>query len=282
MKVCYLLAAVAGCAWVVPAFAQSSQIYNEFSTDNGATWAMNASAEPGTTVHVRVRVALVGATSLGLAGLTMQPVLQGWRPDLGDTVVPFTFPGLNMTSTLPSYGTPTTETAYTGRNVENVGTNTGRMFPFGSAGQSATSTSGLLTSFNDPGNVLRFAGSKNTTAATNLSWGVGIAQLPQTLAVPNYYAGAFFNPSLDVVVFRYAITLAEDTTPRDLLATIPAGLISGNKAAWYTQANGAAATNLETIVNDSSIFVGGLSIIPAPGASGLALVGIAMLARRRR
>lgn len=282
MKVWISMALVAGSAISV-ASAATSQVYNEFSTDGGSTWSDSAFASPGSTVHVRIRVALDGATALGLAGLTMQPVLQGWRPDLGDTVVPFTYPGLNMTATSSSYGTPVSETSYTGRNVMDSGTNTGRMFPFGSAGQTAASSSGLLTSFNDAGNVLRFAGSKNTTATTNTAWGVGIAQLPQTSILPNYAAGAFFNSSLDVVVFRYAVTLSSDTTPRSLLATVPAGYISGNKAAWYTQANGAAATNLETIVNDSSVFAGGLSVVvPAPGATGLAVVGLMAFSRRRR
>jgi hypothetical protein len=190
---------------------------------------------------------------------------------------------LNMTATSSSYGTPVSETSYNGRNVMNTGTNTGRMFPFGSAGQLPTSASGVITSFNDAGNELRFAGSKNTTATTNTSWGVAIAQLPQSLPLPNYAAGAFFDSSLDVVVFRYAVTLSEDASPRNLIATVPAGYISGNKAAWYLQANGAAATNLETVVNDSSIFTGGLTIlIPAPGASGLAVFGLLAMGRRRR
>lgn len=282
MKVWISMALVAGSAISV-ASAATSQVYNEFSTDGGSTWSDSAFASPGSTVHVRIRVALDGATALGLAGLTMQPVLQGWRPDLGDTVVPFTYPGLNMNGGLASYGTPVSETSYNGRNVIDTGTNTGRIFPFGAAGQLPTSTSGVITSFNDPGNVLRFAGSKNTTPTTNTAWGVAIAQLPQTMPLPIYYAGAFYNSSLDVVVFRYAVTLSSDTTPRNLVATVPAGHISGNKAAWFTQANGAAATNLETVVNDSSVFAGGLSVVvPAPGAAGLAVVGLMAFSRRRR
>lgn len=282
MKVWISMALVAGSA-VSVASAASSQVYNEFSTDGGSTWSSSAFASPGSTVHVRIRLALEGATSLGLAGITMQPVLQGWRPDLGDSVVPFTYPGLNMTATSSSYGTPVSETSYNGRNVMDSGTNTGRMFPFGASGQGPASASGLITSFNDAGNELRFAGSKNTTATTNTSWGVAIAQLPLTSVLPGYTAGAFFNSSLDVVVFRYAVTLSSDTTPRSLVATVPAGHISGNKAAWYTQANGAAATNLETVVNDSSVFAGGLNVsVPAPGVSGLAVVGLVAFARRRR
>lgn len=282
MQVWIRLAAVAGLACAVPAYAQTSQIYNEFSIDNGSTWSTSASTTPGSTVHVRVRVALDGATALGLAGMTFQPVLQGWRPDLGDTRVSFTVPGLNMTATSSSYGTPVTESSYNGRNVMDSGANTGRIFPFGAAGQGPGSSSGLLTSFTDTGNVLRFAGSKAVTATTNLGWGVGISQLPQASIITPWFPGAHFNTSLDVVVFRYAITLSEDTTPRELTATIPSGYISGNRASWYTQPNGTEATHLQAVVNDASITAGGLTIIPAPGVGGLALAGLVVLGRRRR
>lgn len=274
MKVCIFVAFIAGTA--ATAFAQTSLIYNEVSTDGGSTWSSNTSAVPGSTVHVRTRVRLEGATALGLAALTMQPVMQGWRADLGDTAIPFTFPGLNMTFSQPDYGTPTTETSYSGRNVINSSTNTGRMFPFGASGQGDTSSSGLLRPFNDPGNTLRFAGSRNITATTNTAWGVSIGQLPQQRPAP-YYAGAFFDPSLDAVVFRYAVTLSTDDAPRSLLATIPAGLITLNQASWYILPNGTQLLRVPAVVQDSVI-----SVVPAPGATALALVGVATFLRRRR
>ncbi len=268
MKYGIALFAVAGLA--AAANAQATNVFFEVSGNNGATWGSAIEVTPGSTVLVRARVQLTGSTALGLAGLTFQPRLTNWTA--GDVRNPFTFPGLD------GAGVQTTETAYNGLHVRSEPqTNTGRIFPFGSSGQGPSSASGLLTSFVDGGNTLRFAGSKNTTAATNAAWGAACSQLTQNLG------GTNFNTSLDVVVFRYSITVdAANSADRHLLATLPTGAtpdVSNGRASWYMAANGLNSLNASI----GTISAGDIHVlIPAPGALALLGLGGLVAGRRRR
>ncbi len=268
MKYGIALFAVAGLA--AAANAQATNVVFEASSDNGATWGAAREVSPGATVLVRARIQLSGSTSLGLAGITFQPRVTNWSA--GDVRNAFTFPGLD------GAGAPTSETAYNGQHVPGgTATNTGRIFPFGSSGQTPTSASGLLTSFVDGGNTLRFAGSKNTTAATNAAWGVSSSQLTQNLG------GTNFNTSLDVVVFRFSITVdAANTADRHLLATLPSGAtpdVNLGRASWYMTANGLNSLNANIgTITPADIHV----LVPAPGALALLGLGGLIAGRRRR
>jgi uncharacterized protein (TIGR03382 family) len=265
MKYAFSILAVAGLA--AAANAQATNVIQEVST-NGSDWSSSVTVNPGATVFVRVRVALSGATALGLAGITHQPTLTNWNQGgTGDTHVAFTAAGLNNSCPPGAQ----TEAGFVGRHVDGTaGTATGRIFPFGSAGMNATSASGLLTSHNDAGNLLRFAGSKAVAATTNLAWGVNSAQLTPQLN------GSCFVSSLDVVVFRYAVTLSSTNTTARVLSTGNAG-VSQNRGTWYLNAGGTQTlnANIGTVTNATIN-------VPTPGA--LALLGLGGLAvsRRRR
>ncbi len=226
------------------ALAQHTRVLCEVSDNYGSTWRDTLSVWPGQRVDVRVRFELVdvpaGLTVLGFAGATYQPTLTNWRPVLGDTRSLFSFPGLDQ-----GCG-PTFETAYDGRHIRDFPGMTGRVAPFGPGGQGAGSSCGVLTHFVDPTNALRFAGSKNTTPNTNPAWGVASAQQPQNLAQTNFVA------SLNVAVFKYAVTLAPRTTaPRQLVASVPRQWISGGITKWYLNALGTSVLNLS--VRDEDI-----------------------------
>lgn len=255
----YALAIVAAAGLASAANAATS-INFDVSLD-GNTWSSSVDAGAGTTVFVRMRAQLTGATSLGFAGVTVQPVLSNWNAN--DVRNGFTFPGLDNT------GTPTTETAYDGRHVSSTpATNTGRMFPFGSGGQGISSSSGLLTSFVDGGNRLRFAGSKNTTETTNVAWGVAAAQQPASLS------GSNFVTSLNVTLFRYSIVLGAGHTDSLVASAVQ---VSNGSVKWYLN-----NTGTQTLTDTTVTINPGTINIPAPGAMALLGLGGLVAARRRR
>jgi hypothetical protein len=241
------------------ASSAATSINFEVSNDNAVTWSSSAAAVPGQTIYVRMRVQLTGATSLGLSGLTCQPVLSNWSAN--DVRNPFTFPGVQLGQS--------TETAYDGRPVaDSPATNTGRIFPFGSGGQGVASSSGLLTSFVDNGNRLRFAGSKCTTETINPAWGLAVSQQPQSLSGTNY------NPTLSAVVFRYSVTLGQSHA-ESLVASVVG--LSGGVVKWYLNAAGTQ------VFSDSDITINpGTIIIPSPGAAVFAGLGAVLTTLRPR
>lgn len=255
----YALAIVAA-AGLASAANAATAINFDVSLD-GNNWSSSVDAGTGSTVFVRMRVQLSGATALGFSGMTIQPVLSNWNG--ADVRNGFTFPGVDNT------GVATTETAYDGRHVPSTpASNIGRMFPFGSGGQGIASSSGLLTSFVDGGNRLRFAGSKNTTESTNPAWGVAIAQQPPSLAGTNFVS------STNATVFRYSITLGAGHTESLVASAVQ---LSGGLAKWYLNTTGTS------ILNDNAITINpGTINIPAPGAMALLGLGGLVAARRRR
>lgn len=255
MKYALAIAAISGLA----AAANADTSINFESSVDGTNWAATRVVDAGTTVYVRMRVQVTGQTVVGFSGMTSQPVLSNWGA--GDTRNGFTFPGLG------NDGTPGTETAYDGKMTSAApGTNTGRIFPFGTAGQGIASSSGLLSSFVDAGNRLRFAGSKNTTETTNVAWGLANSQNPASLM------GTNFSSTTNATIFRYSVTM---NTPGDHVASIVQ--ISGAAVKWYLNTGGTSIlTDTNLTINPGTITVG----VPAPGA--LALLGLGGLAAGRR
>lgn len=262
----------AGCIWLAwgmvsaagsSARAQTTRIIFEVSQD-ATNWASFALFQPETIYYVRMRVRLEGATALGLAGLISMPTLSGWETQSGDVRLPFTFPGLD------SNGAPVSEPAYSGRHVSRVpGTNTGRMLRFGAAGQSDTSSSGLLTSFVDPGNVLRFAGSRASDPVATPNWGVSISQIHGSLLQTTY------DSSLDTVVFRYAIRTGFTTHVGEMVVGLTQ--LVGSQVSWYLNLGGTSRlVTLDPIVENARI------VIPARGSIGtMTIAGVFALRRRR-
>lgn len=228
-------------------------------------WRSSVSVEPGTTVYVRMRVRLNGATALGLAGMTHQPTLDNWRAENGDSLVPFTMPGLN--NACPPG--PTTETEFVGRHVfPEPQTNTGRMFPFGAPGSFGHIP---FTSHVDPGNVLRFAQSKATTPTINTAWGVTSSQLTHALNGPCFVAGS------EVVLFRFGVTLSASDASARVLSPGNAA-ISQNRSTWWMNAAGTQTLNapMGEIVNAT------ITVVPSPGPLGLFACVCVPLGRRGR
>ncbi len=253
-----VLVALAGSA-----AAQSTHVRLEASLDPSAGWSSTVAAMPGDTVHVRVRMALEDGTALGMAGVTYQPTLSNWGA--GDERLAFTFPGLDGS------GWPTSETAYNGTHVPaSPPTNTGRIFPFGASGQTLTSGSGLLTSFVDPGNTLRFAGSK--AAAAEPWWGIASSQLQPSLG------GTNFVTSLDVVIFRYAVRLGPASSPREMVATVPVNHMSLGRCVWYTTPNGLNSLR----ANVSAIDDATITVAPSPGPLAVGVLSLAIVRPGRR
>lgn len=236
-----------------------TELRTEASVDGGVTWSSMVAALPGQTVYFRLRAIALQGDVIGFSGFVCQPTLTGWN-ETSDQLRPFDFPGLLNDGTLG------TEAVYDGRAVSPTpASNTGRMFPFGSSGMGLGSNAGLLTAFSDPGNVLRFAGSKNLVATLNPAWGVAFSQAPQSLA------GTLFQTGSDVVVFRYAVTLGESN---DVIRTATVGNVSGNVVRWFL--NGTPPDFPQNVIITPA------TIVPGPGV--IALLGTITLAvsRRRR
>lgn len=253
------VAVAAGAAACV--HAQTTRVIFEATTTPGiaSAWQSSITVDPGATVYVRIRVRLEGATALGLAGITTAPTLDHWRHAL-DTPVPFTFPGLN--NSCPPL--PQTETAYVGRHVSpDVPTNTGRMYPFGSA------AAGRAILWNYEGDEVLRLGNGFADFPPITYW-VNHAQLTPQLN------GSCFNSSLDVVVFRYAVQLAAtQDSPRAMTAT--ASSISQNRGTWYLNAAGTQTLNVNAVVDSAVVLV-----TPGPGVWGVIGIAGVCVSRRKR
>ncbi len=261
MKYAFAVVAVAGLA--AAANAQNTRFTTQVSL-NGTSWS-NAVSTSDADVFVRVLVSFVGtypatATTQGLAGATFQPTLSNWSTANGDSRLAMTNEG-------------------TGAGVDGSNpNNTGRILPFASAGQGSGAASGLLTSFVDGGNTLRFAGSKNTTPTTNLAWGVIIGQTPRLLAPATYNTGIS-----NVELFRYKVHVgaAGGATDRVLTATTPLNLIANGRGNWYQNDGGNPALQAPTLaehIESATITV----LVPTPGSLALLGLGGLVAARRRR
>lgn len=237
------------------AAAQSSRM--TFSNEvrrPGGEWGSSIDVQPGERVEIRVRATLSSrpANVAGFAGMTFQPILKNWRPDLGDTTVDF--PSLCR-------GRCTEPQPY------------GRVQPFDSSIMDENSATGVLTGFDDPENILRIAGGNNITATTNLAWGVPVSQVTWVLG------GTNFNGSSDIVVFRYFVDIAPQSPPRTLEATTPPAYFNLGRATWFTvQLSGPFFVS---IPSQADIIRGTINVIPAPSTL-LALAAASALATRRR
>jgi hypothetical protein len=251
------------------ASAQTVTLRNLVSSDGGNTWSPSVVVTPGTTVFVQVQAVITGGTPLGLAGFTMQPTLSNWDALGGDSRNAFTFPGVQSVN-----GLPQTESGYVGRPVIDVPGATGRLHPYGAGAQGDESSSGIVTSFNDPGNVLRFAGSRNVTPTTNTAWGIVISQFPRD------FIGTMFSTSLTPVVFRYSVTLGSSNfSERTLVADVPLAIMNrSGRTTWYLNDAG----TMTLAINANPIEQGFIHVIPAPTTCGIIMLACATMGVRRR
>lgn len=237
------------------ALAQSNihRMVFETSTDNEQSWSSRADVQPGQEVLIRIRMQLLNPTTdiIGFGGMTYQPTLSNWHPESSDQAVIYRPP-----RDFPPYdnGVP------------------GRMFPFSSIGMGSASASGQLTTFNDPGNILRISGANTaTTPTTNLAWGLNSSQLTRQLGGTNFAAG------MDVVVFKYAVTLGDSGQERTLVNGAPLAYIQNQRATWFRNDNG--SSSLFITLSTDSIIPAEIHVIPSPAS---ALLGLLALGPRRR
>jgi hypothetical protein len=259
MKYTFALVTAAGLA--SSAFAQASgttQLVFETSLD-GTSWAggtrdiLLANATDVQRVEVRVRAVLQNPSGvIGFAGVTFQPTLTNWTA--GDARVAFTTPDGSGTTNAPG--------------------NFGRIFPFSGSGMRSDSASGLLTSFVDGGNTLRFAGANNVTGTTNRAWGVASNQLTQNIN------GTNFVPGTDVVIFKYGVDI-RGGADRTLVASVPLDLVNLSRMTWYTSPAGTNSFNAP--MTQAQVIDGGIHVlVPSPASLALLGMGGLVLGRRRR
>lgn len=242
------------------AMGQTTRLVMEASVDGAQTWSSEVAPVPGQVVYFRLRATLVGASTLGFGGMTLQPILTNFDAAT-DEAQAFTFPGVD------AGGVPSAETEYLGRQVSTTPvTNTGRLFPFGAPPQAGMHVPAFHV---DAGNVLRIADVRATEATTNVAWGLQCRQ-----NAPNIM-GTLFDPSMDVVVFRYAVTFGSVDVVREAWPSIEGG-ISGPAVAWHVRPDGTGA------FSSTSIEMVPARVVPGPGV--VAVLGIAGVvgSRRRR
>lgn len=254
------LTLLAGCA---PAsYAQNTRITFDARV-NGGTWTPSRiDARPGDTIDVRLRVSLVNTTrtTVGFAGITLQPTLDGWNESAGDAVLPFD----------PFFDTRG------GGGVAPGGI--GRQFPF-NTGVPNIGIIPPITTFVDNGTRLRWSGTLNTGGGTTLVRGVGLGQ--QTVAL----IGTSFNAEPNPVLFIYRVRLGNlragaNDGSEFLDASAPLNLINLQRGAWYTLPGGTGGP-FNASVTESTIDPVRIVVVPAPPAA-FALLGLALVVPYRR
>src|SRR6185295_1041906 len=91
----------------------------------------------------------------------------------------------------------------------------GRINPFALSVMGPGSANGLPTAFMDPGNVLRISGARASLPSFT-QWGLVVVQAP-----PNF-GGTSFDPSGDVVILKYGLTLGSGAGDfGDIVGSVP-------------------------------------------------------------
>lgn len=227
----------------------------EGSTDNVVWSSQGLATQPGATLYFRVKATKVGPTPVaGFASLSFQPIVESPAGQ------PQAFSVLPLTNATTGAGT-----------LANGGTpaNLGRLLPFASTSMTAASAPGLLTSFLGSWSgrsILRYAGSRNSTPTTNLSWGVQASQTSPAVSGTNFVAAT------NAVLFKFAVTFSATANgfywidaPHALLASQDAP-----SARWYTVASGAGAPRPFIVdpgeIKPFFVYVGGNPCLGGGGA----------------
>lgn len=296
-KVIASITAVAGLA--VAASAQSTLLQYEVSLD-GLSWHSSVNANPGQTVEVRARAILSNAGSItgGLSTLIYQPVVNNWlgasftgNGAAGDNVVVQTQGA--VTNTIGPIG---------GSRTTPLGSNDGapgqygRTSPFAS---SATSTSTYYRGFVGTGSnaglmrissahITNWIGAGPTSGSNTINnvsgrGGVSSGQIAGANRLPSDPA---YVTSQDVVMFKFAITLASATDLRTLNVSTPlaaigrvltGGLPGIFDVAWYNDPSTTSTTRTSIEVAG-----GNINVVPTPATLALMGLGGLVISRRRR
>lgn len=231
---------------VAPGALASSFISVGVSHDLLGPYQSSVASNPGSTLYFEVRFRSDSTTHLGLAGATLQIQIDGWHPS----------------SSLVPWATPQNSAAQGGPGAVGGGA-LGRLAPFAGAGATELPTT-------------TFAANTLTLGGIGVNNSISIAQLPPALAINSF--GSYFNPSLDVAVFRFGVQVGN---PSDtFVMTVSPVNILGNEVRWYATPNGSQSTN-EPIppanISPASVF-----FVPAPGMTTLAALACLAFRRARR
>lgn len=295
-KVIASMIAVAGLA--AAANAQATLRYEVRNATTNTGWSSNVDASPTDTVEVRVRAVYTGTTPVGgLAQVIFSPVMSNWQGAAftgngaaGDNVIVQTQGA--VTNTIgPFGGTRTTPIG----SVDANGSDYGRVTPFASASNSSTSyyrgfvgtgaNAGLMRI--SQAHITNWIGAGATSGSNSINnvsgrGGVNTGQLAGSLRNTSDPA---FNSGTDVVVFRFGLTLSNNTAVRTLNVNTPvAGLgkqlvggVPGDADfLWYLDGTGTATTRTTQVALEGA----NINVVPAPAA--LALLGLGGLAAARR
>lgn len=217
------------------AAAQTARLDVQVSTDN-MNWSDTLFAPAGSDVYVRVVASTTAPNAVGLASVTYQPTLSGWTS--ADTRMFFS----------SSIGA----SAF---NNSGLPANMGRMTPYGAASMNLSSVPGLLVSFNDPGGILRIAGSRASSMTTNLDYGVVSNQNPK-VSYPTY------DQSNTAVILRYGVRLSSSPLLRTMVADIPIAGVKGAKTTWYTSLTVSSGNPIDIPLTQADIHSATLHVGP--------------------
>lgn len=277
------VACVAGVAGAAAGQVGQSNIHWEVSAD-GINWASQVDVVPGATVLFRLRVALSGATALGLSGVNMQPTLSNWDSGgdwpYADDLLPFAGTGGN--STTPAGSVP---------DLDGLNAPLGRIRPFGAV--NITSVNQLRGHLDHGGTTLRVAQAWATSAIGPQNQagngGIPISQNTGLFAVPPTFVPLDPWP----VVLKLGIRTSHEVPdqPRDIIVDSPLEGFSryGPSESPVRAANwllghdpdmGSPIQNYAPV----TVFRATIRVIPAPGAimlAGAAAPALFTIRRRR-
>lgn len=225
----------AALSFAAGASAQTARLDVQVSTDN-VNWTDTLFAPAGSNVYIRVVASTDAPNAVGLASVTYQPTLTGWTS--ADDRMFFT----------SSIGASSI-------NNSGLPANLGRMSPYGASAMNLSSAPGLLVSFEDPGGVLRIAGSRATTMLTNLSYGVVSDQNPK-VRYPTY------DQSNTAVILRYGVRLSNSPLLRTMIADIPIAGVKGAKTSWYTSLIHSSGDPIDIAITQADIHPATLHVGP--------------------
>jgi uncharacterized protein (TIGR03382 family) len=261
----------------VLAHGQGNVVF-EVSPAGAENWTSTLQGTPGQQIDVRARLSYTGtAQPLGLASMYFQPTIRNWRSTGSQDVFGALVNGGQGSNTSTPIG-----------GVPNAPGQYGRILPFAQRATNGVQTlTGIVQSVQGV-TYLRVAQQYATDwIGEGLNFdgdrGVPISQLNnvgRTTVEP-----AFSPATQNVVVFKFKVTLSNDTLNRTMLIDVPA-LGFGNlntttgvrEIRWF----GSMTEPTGSIRGGATVTTATITEIPSPGALALLGAGGLVVVRRRR
>lgn len=267
--------------------AQATSNLNMETSIDGLDWTSGLrNVNPGTTVKVRAKISYTAngttAVPVGFATLTFQPTIQNWNatPVTGDAIAAFAAAGNNNNGG----GVQRDNQDLYGRIIPFASTGPTTTDPYIGRTQTVSGTSYLRIARSTITNWVGDGPTTTTSAVNNFNGSGGLALVQKGSGLVGTADPAFDPNIVNVILFRFQITLSLDSTIRDLLIDVPAAGINRNtstgarEAGWFAS----ASDSFGSIKAAVSVGTSTLRVVPAPGALGLLGLGGVMVLRRRR